>query len=50
MLDYMDIKLAVILLGFAFLAIITVVLDYMKTRIGLKPSEYRREDIEFPVE
>ena len=50
MLDYMDIKLAVVLIGFAFLAITILVLDYMKTRIGLKPSEYKKEDIEFPVE
>ena len=24
-----------------------VVLDYMRTRFGLKPEEYKKEDIEF---
>jgi len=39
-LDYMNIKYAVILIGLLFLAIIIVILDYMTTRFGLKPNQY----------
>ena len=48
-LKYLDIKFAIILEGYAFLAIMILVLDYMKPRFGLKPKEYKKEDIEFPV-
>ena len=33
--------------GLVFLIIIVLVLDYMRTRFGLKPEEYKKEDIEF---
>jgi len=46
-LEYLNIKYAIILMGLLFLAIIIVILDYMKTRIGLKPSQYKKEDLEF---
>lgn len=48
-LEYFNIKYAILLVGILFLAIIVVVLDYMRTRIGLKPSQYKKEDIEFIV-
>ena len=48
-LKYIEIKFAMILVGFIFLAAIILALDYMKTRIGLKPEKYKKEDIEFPV-
>lgn len=46
-LDYFDIRKTILLTGLLFLALIVVVLDYMRTRIGLKPSQYTKEDIEF---
>lgn len=46
-LDGVDIKVAIILVGLLFLAIMIVILDYMKTRFGLKPSQYAKEDIVF---
>ena len=33
--------------GLASLAVIILILDYMRTRFGLKPEEYQKEDIEF---
>ena len=46
-LEYLNVKYSIILLGLLFLAIIIVVLDYMKSRIGLKPNQYKKEDLEF---
>lgn len=46
-LNHINVKYAIILMGLLFLAIIFVILDYMKTRIGLKPSQYKKEDLEF---
>ena len=46
-LDSLNIKYAIILLGLLFLAVIIVILDYMRTRFGLKPKQYSKEDIEF---
>lgn len=46
-LDYLSIRYAIILLGLLFLAIMVVILDYMRTRIGLKPKQYKKEDLEF---
>lgn len=48
-LKFMDIKYAVIFIGLIFLAIMIVILDYMRTRFGLKPKQYRKEDLEFRV-
>lgn len=49
LLENIDIKYAMILVGLLFLSILIVVLDYMKTRIGLKPSQYKKEDIKFTI-
>ena len=46
-LDFVNIKYAVILIGLLFLAIMVVILDYMRTRIGLKPKQYTKKDLEF---
>ena len=46
-LECFSIKYAVILIGLLFLAIMIVILDYMRTRIGLKPKEYTKKDLEF---
>ena len=46
-LDYLNIRYAIMLLGLLFLAIMVVVLDYMRSRIGLKPKQYTKEDLEF---
>lgn len=46
-LEYFSIRYTILLTGLLFLAIMLVVLDYMRTRIGLKPSQYKKEDIEF---
>ena len=42
-LESINIQYAIILLGLAFLSIIIVILDYMRTRIGLKPKQYTKE-------
>ena len=33
--------------GILFLIVILLILQYMKTRVGLKPEEYRKKDIDF---
>ena len=38
---------AVIIIGLAFLLIFIWLLDYMKDKIGLKPEEYKKSDINF---
>lgn len=40
---------AFLIVGLVFLACMVVVLDYMRTRFGLKPEEYTKQDIEFDV-
>lgn len=47
MIEITDIRHAIILVALAGLALLVIVLDYMKTRFGLKPKEYRKEDIRF---
>ena len=46
LLDIAGVDNAFILAGLILLVIIILILDYMRTRIGLKPSEYKKEDIE----
>ncbi len=46
LLDVISVENAYLIVGLTFLAIMVVVLDYMRTRIGLKPEEYKKEDIE----
>ena len=47
LLNIIDIKNAFLLVSLASLAILILILDYMRTRFGLKPEEYAKEDIEF---
>ena len=47
LLEAVNVKNAFLIIGLLALASMTVVLDYMRTRFGLKPEEYKKEDIEF---
>ncbi len=47
LLKNIAISYASLIVGIVSLILFIIVLDYMKTRIGLKPEEYRKEDIEF---
>lgn len=44
-LEFLPTNITVFLLGAIFTLIIIVVLEYMKTRVGLKPEEYSKKDI-----
>lgn len=46
-LDSINIRDAMLLAGLMFLAVMIVILDYMRTRIGLKPRQYTKEDLKF---
>lgn len=46
-LDSTDIKHAILLVALGGLALMILVLDYMRTRFGLKPKQYNDEDIKF---
>ena len=46
LIDLIDVKQAFLIVGLLALACMIVVLDYMRTRFGLKPEEYKKEDIE----
>ena len=47
LLDYFTCSNSFIIFGLIFLAVIVLTLDYMRTRFGLKSSEYKKQDIEF---
>lgn len=49
LLNYMSTAQAMTLLGICFLVTVIIILSYMKTRVGLKPEEYEKEDIEYKV-
>lgn len=42
-----NIKYSMIIFGIIFLAIMLLVLNFMKTRVGLEPNEYRKKDINY---
>lgn len=46
-LDIFEINNAFILVSLVFLIMIVLILDYMRTRFGLKLNQYKKEDIEF---
>ena len=48
-LENFKVQHAYLLVSLIALVAMILVLDYMKTRIGLKPEEYRKEDIEFVI-
>jgi len=47
LLDMINVRNAFLIVGLFSLACMVVVLDYMRKRFGLKPEEYKKEDIEF---
>ena len=49
LLEVVDVQKAFLIVGLFALACMTVVLDYMRKRFGLKPEEYKKEDLEFEV-
>ena len=48
-LNYMNIKYAMIFIGIIFTFITIIISSYSKTRLGLKPEEYKKEDIEYKI-
>ena len=48
--EVIDTRDAILVVGLVSLIIIILILDYMRTRFGLKPEEYKKEDIEFVEE
>lgn len=49
LLDVTDTANSLILTGIIFVIVIIALITYMKTRTGLKPEEYKKEDIEFDI-
>ncbi len=47
LLKVLIVENAFLVIGLLALASMTIVLDYMRTRFGLKPEEYTKEDLEF---
>lgn len=47
LLNFVNIQNAFPIVGLLALASMIVVIDYMRTRFGLSPEEYKKEDIEF---
>lgn len=47
LLSFTSSSYAFIILGCIFTVIFILLLDYMKTRVGLKPEQYKKSDIEF---
>lgn len=47
LLEIINVENAFLIVGLFSLASMIIVLDYMKKRFGLKPEEYKKEDIEF---
>ena len=47
LLRHTTVAYASLIIGIVSLILFIILLDYMKTRIGLKPEEYRKQDIEF---
>lgn len=48
-LEKVNVQNAYLLVSLAVLVVMVLVLDYMRKRIGLKPEEYKKEDIEFEI-
>lgn len=47
LLDITNTSNAIIVIGIMFGSMTIIVISYMKPRLGLKPEEYKKEDIEF---
>ena len=48
-LNYFNASQAFLLVSLAGFIAIVLALDYMRTRFGLRPKEYKKEDIEFKI-
>lgn len=48
-LKFIEIKYAILFVGLVILVMLIIILDYMKTRFGLKSKEYTKEDIQFYI-
>lgn len=49
LVNYINIENSFLIVGLLGLACMIVVLDYMKSRFGLKPEMYTKQDIEFEI-
>lgn len=47
MLDLVNIGIAYIVFGVLFIMLMLLILEYMSTRLGLKPEQYNEKDIKF---
>ena len=47
LLSFINTSTTIVILGCIFTIAFIFVLDYMRTRIGLKPEEYKKSDIYF---
>ena len=50
LLNAVNVQNGFLIVGAISLIVMILTLTYMKTRFGLKPEEYRKEDIEFEVD
>lgn len=50
LLKIVNINDAFLLVSLIFVLAIVLILDYMRTRIGLRPGDYKKEDIDFEIE
>ena len=50
LLKIVNVRNAFLIVGLASFAIMILVLEYMRTRFGLKPNQYQKEDLEFEKE
>ena len=46
-LTIVDIKFGMIIMGIVFIVLAFLIYTYMKTRVGLKPEEYNKEDLKY---
>lgn len=46
LLDGTNIRFATLFIGLLIFVLFVLALDYMRTRVGLKPQEYDKKDIE----
>ena len=47
LVGYNNTKISMIILGATSLVVMLIILKYMETRVGLKPQEYRKRDINY---
>ena len=47
LLDRMETAICMIIIGIIFFILIVLIIKFMKTRVGLKPSEYSKEELKY---